>query len=143
MTFVQELINRLFPNKIVYHHLSGLIDQLPEQNNNKDYIFVSIEKNNGCREFCYFTIKELIFFYEHCPSVERSLYEIIFPANIIKSYVDFEYYIDNNRDIQNHFIGPNCCLKILHYLLNCLDNTHREKENYIDIVLQQFLVLEA
>lgn len=143
MTFLQNLIRRLFPTKIVSHYLSDLIHQSSHQNINTNHICLSIEKNNGSRDFCYLTMEELTTLYQYCPVIERSLYELICPTNSVKAYIDFEYYTENNLDIQDHRVGPKCCLKILHYLLNFPDNTTCQKENYLDIVLQQFLVLEA
>ncbi|CAF3693464.1 unnamed protein product, partial [Rotaria socialis] len=118
-------------------------NQLPEQIIKSNYIFLSIENDNKTRQFFYSTLEELITIYNQCPRNERSLYEIIFPTNIVKTYIDFEYYIDNNLDINDHCIGANCFLKILHYTLNGFNHKEDLNENYIDIALQQLLVLEA
>ncbi|CAF3863308.1 unnamed protein product, partial [Rotaria sp. Silwood1] len=88
-------------------------------------------------------LQELITLYNHCPPNERTLYEMIFPINLVKTYIDFEYYIDNNLDINDHHIGAKCFIKILHYVLNFFDHKHHENENYLHITLQQFLVLES
>ncbi|CAM4824241.1 unnamed protein product [Rotaria magnacalcarata] len=61
----------------------------------------------------------------------------------VKTYIDFEYYIENNHDINNHFIGTNCLLKILHLSLNFSYHQFCQSQNTIDIALKQFLVLEA
>ena len=60
-----------------------------------------------------------------------------------KTYVDFEYYIDNNVDIKDQYIGATCFLKILHYILNCFGGINFENNNSIHTALQRFLVLEA
>ena len=103
--------------------MSYLINQLSDRSIKKSYIFVSIEKQNETRAFCYFTTEKLIILYSHCPSGERALYEIILPTNITKTYVDFEHYIDNNVDIKDQYIEATCFLKILHYIINCFGNS--------------------
>ncbi|CAF4099861.1 unnamed protein product [Adineta steineri] len=110
----------------------------------KTYIInANIENNNKNRQFFYCTINELITLYKHCPPLERTLYEIIFPTSLIKTYIDFEYYIDNNVDIKNQSIGATSCLKILYHVLNFFDTTYVKAENDIDNCLQQFLILQA
>ena len=145
MTFVQSWIKRLFPNEIITHHLIDLNNQLLQQNNNKKRIHLSIEKENKSRQYCSLAIEQLVILYEYCPITQRTLYESIPPTNYVKTYIDFEYYIDNNLDIENHHIAPLCCLKILYYLLNASydSNTIRTIEPYTESILKQFLVLEA
>ncbi|CAF4790373.1 unnamed protein product [Rotaria magnacalcarata] len=143
MTTIIEIIKNLFPSKLISHHICDLVNQLPEQIIKSNYIFLSIENDNKTRQFFYSSIEELIALYNQSSRNERSLYEIIFLTNIVKTYVDFEYYIDNNLDINDHCIGANCFLKILHYTLNGFDHKEDLNENYIDIALQQLLVLEA
>ncbi|CAF4402525.1 unnamed protein product, partial [Rotaria magnacalcarata] len=48
-----------------------------------------------------------------------------------------------NLKIQNHYIGPMCCLKVLYYFLNAPDDTVNTVERYTENILKQFLVLEA
>ena len=60
-----------------------------------------------------------------------------------KTYFDFEYYIDNNVDIKDQYIGATCFLKILHYILNCFGGINFENSNSIHAALQRFFVLEA
>ena len=60
-----------------------------------------------------------------------------------KTYVDFEYYIDNNVDIKDQYIGATCLLKILHYILNCFGGINFVNNNSIHTALQRFLLLEA
>ncbi|CAF5003380.1 unnamed protein product, partial [Rotaria sp. Silwood1] len=143
MTILIQIIKHLFPSKVITHHICDLLNQLPEKIIKPNYIFVSIEKDNKTRQFFYCIIEELITLYNHCPPNERTLYEMIFPINLVKTYIDFEYYIDNNLDINDHHIGAKCFIKILHYVLNFFDHKHHENENYLHITLQQFLVLES
>ncbi|CAF1581512.1 unnamed protein product [Rotaria magnacalcarata] len=88
-------------------------------------------------------MEELIILYKNTTGIDRNLYEIIIATNPVKAYIDFEYYVDNNLEMQNHYIGSNCCLKIFHYLLNFTHHTHYQSENHIDLALEEFLVLEA
>ncbi|CAF3835914.1 unnamed protein product [Rotaria magnacalcarata] len=143
MTILIQIIKHLFPSKIITHHKCDLVNQLSEQIIKSNYIFLSIENENKTRQFFYSTIEELITLFNHCPRNERTLYEIIFPTNLVKTYIDFEYYTDNNLDINDHCIGASSFLKILHFTLNFIDHKHHENQKYIDITLQQFLVLEA
>jgi len=140
---MERLIKRLFSNKIVTHRISDLINQLSDQNIQDNNICIGIEKDNGARQFCYLSIDELTIFYQHSTVLERFLYELIPPENQVKVYIDFEYYIDNNLDIENSHIGPNSCLKILHCLLTCQTNSIFTTSKQIDLTLQEFLVLEA
>ncbi|CAM2729007.1 unnamed protein product [Rotaria socialis] len=143
MTSVQNLIKRLFPYKIITHRLSDLHNQLLQQNIDKNDIFLSIEKENKSRQFCCLSIEELLRLFECCPTTERTLYESISINKPVRTYIDFEYLIDKNLNIQNHYIGPMCCLKVLYYFLNAPDDTINTVESYIENILKQFLVLEA
>jgi len=143
MTFIIKLINRFFPNKIITYRISDLIDQTSNQNIKNNDICISIETDSNSRRFCYLTIDELIILYKHSPVLERSLYELISPTCQVKAYIDFEYHVNSNLNIQNSQIGSNCCLKILHLMLNPPDYIISEENKYIDLVLKQFLVLEA
>jgi len=143
MSIVKRIIQQIFPNKIISHHICELMEQLAKLNVETDLIFISIEKESKSREFSYFTMKELITLYKYCPKHERTLYELILPTNQVKAYIDFEYYIYSNLDIQDQYIGPTSCLKLLHYLLNGVDNLQSQGTNDTDMALQQFLVLEA
>ncbi|CAF3951200.1 unnamed protein product [Rotaria sp. Silwood1] len=143
MTFVKNLIEHLFPHKIITHRMSDLNNQLLEQNGEKNDIHLSIEKENKSRQFCCLTIEELITLFEYCPVIHRTLYESISPNKTVKAYVDFEYLVDKNLDIQNHYIAPISCLKILYYFLNGPDDTITSVETYTENILKQFLVLEA
>ncbi|CAF4807066.1 unnamed protein product [Rotaria sp. Silwood1] len=123
--------------------MSDLNNQLLEQNGEKNDIHLSIEKENKSRQFCCLTIEELITLFEYCPVIHRTLYESISPNKTVKAYVDFEYLVDKNLDIQNHYIAPISCLKILYYFLNGPDDTITSVETYTENILKQFLVLEA
>jgi hypothetical protein len=141
--FVQNLIKRLFPNEIVTHHISDLNNHLLEQNNNKTRICISIEKENKCRQFCSLTMEQLTTLFQYCPLTQRALYESIPPTRVVKAYIDFEYCLDNNTDIKDHYLGLRCCQKILYYLLNCPDDSINTMEAYTENILKQFLVLEG
>jgi hypothetical protein len=143
MTYIQKLIKQHFPNKIITHRLSDLIYHVSNQNLDNSYIYLSIEKDNNSREFCYLMIDELVTLYQECPMLERSLYEIIISTNEVKVYIDFEYYTITNLDIKSSHIGPNCILKIFYHLLNFHRNTDLNTTNYIELAIQQFLVLES
>ena len=143
MSLVKQIIQNIFSNKIVSYKITHFINHLSELNTKTNHIFISIEKENKNRMFYYFTIEELMILYKHCPPVERTLYELIFPTNIIKTYVDFEYYVDNNIDIKDKYIGATCFLKILHCALDYFDGMKFENSNFINRALQRFLVLET
>ena len=55
-----------------------------------------------------------------------------------KTYVDFEYYIDNNVDIKDQYIGHIFFLKILHYIQSCFGGINFENNNSIHTALQRF-----
>lgn len=143
MTTVKQIINNLFPNKKITYRLSDLLDQLRDDDSKSEYIYIAIEKINRSREFSYLTINELTTIYHHCPPLQRNLYEVIFPKKIVKTYIDFEYYTNYNLDIQNHCIPPATCLKIFYFILNPLNHTQNQNEDYIPTALEQFLLLEA
>jgi hypothetical protein len=140
MLFVQNLIKRLFPHEIITHHISDLNDQLLDK---RDGIYISIEKENKSRQYCCLTIEQLITLFEYCPVTDRTLYESIPPNKFVKTYIDFEYLLDKNLDIQDHYIGVVSCLKTLYYFLNVPDDGTYTTESYTQNVLKQFLVLEA
>ena len=142
MSFVQNLIRHLFPHKTITHHISDL-NQLLEQNNEKNDICISIENENKSRQFCCLTIQQSIRLFDSCPVPNRTLYECISSNKLVKAYIDFEYLIDKNRNIQNHYLGPVSCLRILYYFLNSTDNTINTIQRYAENILMQFLVLDA
>ena len=106
-------------------------------------ICISIENQNKTRQFCCLTIDELTTLLGSCPVTNRALYECISSNRFVKTYVDFEYLIAQNLDIQDHCIGPTSCLKILYYFPNVPDDTINTIENYNENILKQFLVLDA
>ena len=143
MASIIQLIKQLFPNKPIVHHLSDLSIQSPDQATESSSIYIGIEKANKTRQFCCCTLLELISLCNHCSAYERSLYEIIFPTNLIKAYIDFEYDIDNNTDIEQRYTGIACSLKILYYALNLFNTNYDESGFSINNALHQFLVLQA
>ena len=142
MSFVQNLIRHLFPHKTITHHISDL-NQLLEQYNEKTDICISIENENKSRQFCCLTIEQLLRLFDSCPVPNRTLYECISSNKLVKAYIDFEYLIDKNRHIQNHYLGPISCLRILYYFLNPTDNTIKTIQRHTENLLMQFLVLDA
>ncbi len=144
MASVQDWIKLLFPNESITYRLSDLRNQVIQQSDKKARICISIEKTNKSRQFCSLTFEQLNTLYQYCPVAQRSLYESISPNTPVKTYIDFEYYINNNLDIQDHYIGLRCCLRALYYLLNYSDDRSNEIEkNNDETFLKQFLVLEA
>ena len=143
MSFVLSLFNHLFPTEILTHHLSDLNNYLLGTDNKNGGICLSIEKKRKNRQYCCLTIDQITKLYDYCPVSERTLYESISPSKLVKAFIDFEYYGDNNSDMKDHCIGPNCCLKILYYLLNNHENNINIINNLSDNILKQFLVLEA
>lgn len=143
MKILVQLIKHLFPFKILTHHIYDLINQLPDKVLKTNEILLSIEKDNKTRQYFSCTLQELMKLYSRCPPNERNLYEVILPTNKVKIYIDFEYYIDNNLDINNHYIGANCLLKILNYGVNFCDQKSSKSKNDIETALQRFIVLEA
>ena len=142
MSFVLSLFNRLFPTEILTHRLSDLNNYFETSNKNSG-ICLSIEKKNKKRQYCCLTIDQITKLYNYCPVSERTLYESISPNKLVKAFIDFEYYGDNNSDIKDHSIGPMCCLKILYYIFNNHENNINITENLSENILKQFLVLEA
>ncbi len=140
---VEKLIKHLFPNKIITYRLSELKDKLSLQYSTMKYIYISIEKDNNTPQFWYLTIDELKALYEHSTANERSIYELITCENQVKAYIDFEYYVNNNLDIKNSHTAVNCILKIVYYLLNFEKHNIDETDNQINMVLKEFLILEA
>ena len=142
MSFVQNLIRHLFPHKTITHHIPDL-NQLLEQYNEKTDICISIENENKSRQFCCLNIEQLVRLFDSCPVPNRTLYECISSNKLVKAYTDFEYLIDKNRHIQNHYLGPISCLRILYYFLNPTYNTIKTIQRHTENLLMQFLVLDA
>ena len=143
MNTISQIVQEFFPNKKLVHRICDLTAQLSETNNDTISISVAIEKSNGTRQFCFFSLDELLSLCHKTPLNERAFYEIIFPTNITKAYIDFEYRIENNLDIQDHHVGIMCCLKLLYSVLNFSDHLSSQNVISIDTVLKQFIVLEA
>ncbi|CAF1001704.1 unnamed protein product [Adineta ricciae] len=143
MNTISQLFRQFFPNKTLVHRMSDLTVQLSKTNNDETHISLAIEKSNGTRQFCYFNLDELILLSQKSPLNERAFYEIIFPTDMTKAYIDFEYYTESNLDIQDHHIGIVCCLKIFYSILNFSDYASSQSVSLLDTILNQFLVLEA
>jgi hypothetical protein len=140
---IQKSIKLLFPDELITHHLNDLNNYLIQQNDNKNRVFLSIEKDNKLRLFCSLSIEQLNILYKYCPITQRTLYESIPPASLVKAYVDFEYYVNNNDDLEDHNIAPRCCLKILYHVLHLVNHQMYLIENNDENILKQFLVLQA
>jgi len=140
---IETLLKQLFPNKVITYRLSVLNNILSNKNESNECICIGIEKDNHSRIFCYLTLNELIKLSENCSLTERSFDEVISPNMRVKVYIDFEYYIDVNTDIQNSFTGISTCLKILHLLFNSNKNPGHENRKEIATTLRNILVLEA
>lgn len=140
----QSWIKVLFPNELVTCRLSDLYSFKERSNENEKGIYISVEKNNKSREFCFLTLDQLNILFDYCPVNERTLYESI-PGNIhLKLYLDYEYYIANNLEIQDHDIGLRSCLRIFDFLLNSQHDNQTEIENKNnEKFLNYFLVLDA
>ncbi|CAF2042231.1 unnamed protein product [Rotaria magnacalcarata] len=123
--------------------LSNLIYDLQNNNEENSSFYISIENDSNSRQFCYLTLDELISLYRYCPVIERTLYEVIISTNLVKIYIDFEYYINNNKHIKESHIGPQTCLKIFQYFFNIGKNINSQTTNSTNLALQEFLVLEA
>ena len=143
MSFLLSLFHRLFPTETLTHRLTDLNDHLMHTKSNHSGICLSIEKKNKSRQYCCLTIDQISYLYDNCPVSERTLYESISPNKPVKTFVDFEYYTNNNYDIKDHSIGPMCCLKILYHLLNNEQDNINIIKNHSENILKQFLVLEA
>ncbi|CAF1274921.1 unnamed protein product [Rotaria sordida] len=143
MDFIQNLIKKLFPHNIITHHINDLTNEPSDQNNITNDICISIEKENKSRQFCRLTIEQLTTLFEHCPVSDRTLYEVISLSKPVKAYIDYEYFIDKNLDIENHYIGPISSLKILYYFLNIPNDAIDTIEIYTQKILKQFLILQA
>ena len=113
MISVQNWIKILFPNESITYRLSVLQNRITQQTEDKTRIYISIEKENKSRQFCFLTFEQLHTLHQYCPVHERSLYESILPNTPVKTYIDFEYCLNNNFDIQDHYIGLRCCLRVL------------------------------
>ncbi|CAF2824677.1 unnamed protein product, partial [Rotaria sp. Silwood2] len=74
--------------------------------------------------------------------INRSFYESISETSVIKSYIDFQYELENNDSI-DHNRSVITCLKILFYSLNELSKSTIDNKITLLSILEQFLVLNA
>ena len=77
MGFVQNLIRRLYPHKIITRCISDLNNQFLEHNSDKNDLCISIENENKTRQFCCLAIDELTTLLGSCPVSNRTLYACI------------------------------------------------------------------
>jgi hypothetical protein len=141
MSHIQKKIDTILPNKKVYYRLQDLIDSLTSTSN-KHPMLMSIEKQESKREYCAVTINELEFLYQHWPRQNRSFYECITEASLVKTYIDFEYPVENNSSVDHH-IALLCILKMMYFSLNNNVQSHSTDQSLIKKILEQFLVLDA
>lgn len=138
-----DTINQLFPNKRFTHRLSALINELSSTISHSNLIFLAIEKPNNSRLFTYFKMDELIILYQCTVNHQRTIYETILPSSVVKAYIDYEYNLESNADIQNHHVGTLCVLKILNFISNFFCHASSITNRSIDQFLQQFLIVES
>jgi hypothetical protein len=141
MSTIQKLIHDILPSKIVFYRLQDLLHSI-SRSENKNKILLSIEKSNHTREFCQVTLDELELLYVLYPKANRSFYECIPETSTIKTYIDFEYLLQNNSSV-DHARAVSSCLKILFFCLNNLNRSPIITKITIPSILKQFLVLNA
>ena len=136
-------ITQLFPNKIIYHRLNDLLLHRCQIDDENEWICLSIEINEHCRKFCYISIDELFHLFQRSSHLERSLYEVIKSTKKIKPYIDFEYTREINPDLYDPLVGLRCALKILYHLFH-RDCIHwRSQQEFAEIILREYLILDA
>ena len=137
-------IKTLFPQKLITHHLADLNRIESEFTVDNLSLTISFENNTRSRQFCHIIFEDLCMIFQRTRALERYLYEVISPFKPVKIYVDYEYLVMHNLDIQDHFIGPRCLLKVLYWLLSdrVRSEYYSEKE-HMDLILNEYLVLTA
>ena len=135
------MIGTILPNKKVYYRLQDLIDSLISSSK-KDMILMSIEKQENTREYSAITISELEFLYHQCPRQNRTFYECIPETSSVKTYIDFEYFVDKNPSVDCG-IALHCILKMLYFYLNSNEPSSSTNHSLNKKILEQFLVLDA
>ena len=136
-------IKQLFPSKRIFHRLVDINHQFLVEVNTNDNISLSFETSIQCRIFCNFGFSELCYWFQQTNESDRSLYEIIPPSKPVKLYIDFEYYLSVNHEIENHATGLKCILKVLQPIFNPNNVLYVSNEQFIDAGLGQWLVLTA
>lgn len=76
------------------------------------------------------------------PKINRAIYECICEKYFIKTYIDFEYLLENNSSVDCHR-AIITCLKILFFYLNNLSELSITTKITLPSILNQFLILNA
>lgn len=140
---MQAKIKQLFPSKTIFHRLIDLGQEFASRVNCADSICISFETSVQCRKFCHFNLSELCFCIKQTKESDRSLYEVIPTSKPVKLYIDFEYCLSLNHDIDDHTTGLKFVLKILHFIFTTDEDSHVSNEQMIAQALEQYLVLTA
>jgi hypothetical protein len=141
MPNIRKLLEQILPNKKIYYRLQELLNSI-SNDNKTERILLSIEKANHGREYCELSLNELELLYVLYPKTHRSFYECIHENNLIKAYIDFEYYLHNNStiNIDKTIIST---LKILFFYLNNTNKSSISTKISLSSILNQFLILNA
>ena len=138
-----NIIQQLFPSKLIFYRLSDLLKESLSSVNEVESLCLSIETSNRSRRFSNFSLFELCTLFANTIESERSLYEIIPLSKSVKLYIDFEYLICFNDDIQDHASGLRSILKILYSVFYSKDISTDSEEEVLNLALQKFLVMTA
>lgn len=140
---IQNLIQRLFPMKSIYYHLSDLQKDSSSIVKDPESLCLSFEANCRSRRFCNLNFLELRDLFEKSIELERSLYEVIPLLKTVKLYIDFEYLISFNQHLKDHSIGIKSILKILYAIFYPCDVPGKSSQEIFNAECQKFLVLTA
>lgn len=143
MTLDIAFIQHLFPQKKIYHRLDELFSDQPDVDQNTDYIHLSIERNEQCRQFFSTSIDELSHLFAESTHLQRPLYEVVRSTRRVKPYLDFEYNTTSNPDLLDPSIGLRCVLKIFKNLLHQDSIDPLTNDKLTKDLFEQFLILEA
>jgi hypothetical protein len=141
MPHIRQIFQTILPDKQLYYRLQDLFDSM-SNSVNKNEVLISIEKLDGKREYCALPLSDLELLYAKCPRESRSFYECIKETTLIKTYIDFEYTIQNNESV-NYQKAIDSCLKVLYLCLNASSRTVSINSLSMTTILKQFLVLNA
>lgn len=140
---MEDKIKQLFPSKRIFHRLIDLNHEFLSEVDSNDNIWLSFETSIECRKFSSFGFSELCHWFQQTIESDRSLYEVISPSKPVKLYIDFEYYLSLNHDIEDPATGLKCVLKVLQSIFNSSNVSYISKEQLMNAALEQFLVLTA
>ena len=143
MTLNIAVIQHLFPEKRIHHRLNDLYRNHPDIEQKDNYIYLSIEINEQCRQFFYSSIDDLSILFQRSTNLHKPLYEIIKSTRQIKPYIDFEYNIETNPEIIDYSIGLRCVLKILHNLCHKHSINSIPYDHLTNNLYERYTILEA